>query len=84
VRRLLLLEATMLAGISLGLGTVIAGFAVVPLAVAVGTILPYGPVRIYLATATGGLMITLLVTAVVARVATRQRPIHTAARAVWI
>jgi putative ABC transport system permease protein len=75
VRRMMVLEATMLAAISLGIGTVLAAFAVVPLAVAVGSWLPSGPVGIWLAVGGAVVAIVLPVTTIVTRAATRRRPI---------
>ncbi|MFL6073543.1 MAG: ABC transporter permease [Mycobacteriales bacterium] len=81
VRRMLLCEAAVVAGISVGLGTVIAAFTVLPTALAVGAVLPSGPVWVYLAVIAAVLLIVLPVTAAATRATTRRRPIHAVAAA---
>jgi putative ABC transport system permease protein len=76
VRRMLRLEGLLLAGISVGLGTVVAAFTVLPMAVAVGALLPSGPVWVYLAVIAASVLIVLPVTAVAARAATRRQAVH--------
>jgi putative ABC transport system permease protein len=76
VRRMLRLESLLLAGISVGLGTVVAAFTVLPMAIAVGALLPYGPVWVFLAVVAASVLIVLPVTAVAARAATRRQAIH--------
>jgi putative ABC transport system permease protein len=81
VRRMLRLEGLLLAGISVGLGTVVAAFTVLPMAIAVGAVLPSGPVWVFLAVVAASVLIVLPVTAVAARATTRRRAIHTVAGA---
>jgi putative ABC transport system permease protein len=75
VRRMLVTEAAVLAAIALALGTVIAAFTVLPMAVALGTLIPQGPVWVYLAVAAATFLIVGPATALAARAATRRRPI---------
>jgi putative ABC transport system permease protein len=81
VRRMLRIESLLLAGISVGLGTVVAGFTVLPMAIAVGALLPSGPVWVFLAVVAASVLIVLPVTAIAARAATRRQAIHMVASA---
>jgi putative ABC transport system permease protein len=76
VRRMLLTEAALLAALAVGLGTVISAFTVLPMAVALGTWVPRGPIWVYLAVAAATFLIVGPVTAVTARAATRRRAIE--------
>lgn len=75
VRRMVLAEVTVLAAVAVGLGTVIAAFTVLPMAVALGTLVPRGPIWMYLAIAGAAFLIVGPATALTARVATRRRAI---------
>jgi putative ABC transport system permease protein len=75
VHRMLLAEAAVLAAIALALGTAIAAFTVLPMAVALGTLIPRGPVWAYLAVAAATFLIVGPATALTARAATRRRAI---------
>jgi putative ABC transport system permease protein len=75
VRRMLVAEAAVLAAVSLALGTVIAAFTVLPMAVALGTLVPRGPVWVYVAVAAAAFLIVGPATALAARAATRSRAI---------
>jgi putative ABC transport system permease protein len=75
VRRMLLAEAAVLAATAVGLGTAIAAFTVLPMAVALGTLIPRGPIWVYPAVVAAAFLIVGPATALTARVATRRRAI---------
>ncbi|GLY78525.1 FtsX-like permease family protein [Actinoallomurus iriomotensis] len=75
VRGMLLIESTVLAGISLVLGTVIAGFTVLPMAIASGSLLPSGPVGVFLGVTAAVFLIVVPVTALAARTVLRPRAV---------
>ncbi|SEG96170.1 putative ABC transport system permease protein [Nonomuraea solani] len=74
VRRMLLIEGALVATISIVLGVVIAAFTVLPMAVAVGSILPTGPVWVLLAVIAAVVLIVAPVTLASARLAMRRGP----------
>jgi putative ABC transport system permease protein len=76
VRRMALTEAAVLATLAVGLGTAIAAFTVLPVAVALGTLIPHGPAWVYLAVAAATFLIVGPATALTARAATRRRAIE--------
>jgi len=71
-----LTEAAVLATLAVGLGTAIAAFTVLPVAVALGTLIPHGPAWVYLAVAAATFLIVGPATALTARAATRRRAIE--------
>ncbi|MGN9906987.1 FtsX-like permease family protein [Phytohabitans sp. LJ34] len=75
IRRMLLTEAAVLAAIAVGLGTAIAAFTVLPMAVALGTLIPRGPIWVYVAVVAAAFVIVGPATALAARIATRRRAI---------
>jgi putative ABC transport system permease protein len=79
VTRMLLVEAAVIAAIGLALGTVIALFTVLPTAVAVGSIIPSGPVWVFLAVAVVVFLIVYPVTVLSAWLAMKRKAIATAA-----
>lgn len=72
---MLLVEGAIIAVAGLGLGTVIAALTIVPTAIAVGAIIPSGPVWVLLAAVIVTFAIVWPATAVAARLAMRRRPI---------
>ena len=77
VRRMLLIEVSIVVLIGLVLGTVISLFTVVPTAFASGELLPSGPVWVFLAIIVVGFLIAWPVTVAASRMAMRKRPIDT-------
>lgn len=76
VRRMLLIEGAIVAAISIVLGTVIAAFTVLPTAVAVGSIVPTGPVWVLLAVIAAIVVIVAPVTLISSRLAMRRGPME--------
>jgi putative ABC transport system permease protein len=75
VTRMLLVESAVIATAGLGLGTVIALFTVLPTAMAVGLVIPSGPVWVLLAVVVAVVAIAGPVTLVSSRLAMRSRAI---------
>lgn len=75
VLRMLLVEGAIVAVAGIVLGTVIAAFTVLPTAIAVGSVLPSGPVWVFLAVVAAIFLIVWPVTMVSARLAMRQAPV---------
>jgi putative ABC transport system permease protein len=73
---MLLVEAGLVAVAGLGLGTVISLFTVIPMAIAVGAVIPSGPVWVFAAVAVALFAIVLPVTLVAARVAMHRKPVE--------
>ncbi|MGP3965528.1 FtsX-like permease family protein [Nonomuraea sp. 3N208] len=76
VRRMLLIEGAIVATISIALGTVIAAFTVLPMAIAVGSILPTGPIWVLLAVIAAIVVIVAPVTLVSSRLAMGRGPME--------
>jgi putative ABC transport system permease protein len=76
VTRMLFVEGTVVALISLILGTVISLFTVIPTAIAVGSIIPSGPVWVFLAMIVAVLVIVWPVTLLAARLSMKRKPIE--------
>jgi putative ABC transport system permease protein len=80
VTSMLLVEAAVVAGAGLALGTVISLFTVLPMAIATGAVIPSGPVWVFFGVAVALFAIVWPVTLVAARVAMRRRPIEAIAQ----
>jgi putative ABC transport system permease protein len=76
VTRMLLVESGIVAVASLVLGTLIAGISVVSMAFAVGSIVPSGPIWVFLAVVGATFLIVWPATAIAARHAMKHQPIH--------
>ena len=76
VRSILLIESGILAGLGIVLGTVISLFSTVPLALASGTVVPTGPIWVFLAVIVAMIAIVGPVTSLSARLAMRRSPIE--------
>lgn len=75
VTRMLLVESGIVAVASLVLGTVIAGVSVVSTTFAVGSVVPSGPVWVFLAVVAATFLIVWPATAIAARHAMKHRPV---------
>lgn len=80
VTSMLLVEAGLVAVAGLGLGTVISLCTVPPMAIAVGAVIPSGPVWVFLAVVAAVCAIVWPVTLVAARVAMHRKPIEAITR----
>ncbi|MFI9837522.1 FtsX-like permease family protein [Nonomuraea sp. NPDC051941] len=76
VRRMLVVEGSIVAAISVAVGTVIAAFTVIPMAIAVGSIVPTGPIWVLLAMIAAIMLIVVPVTLISARLAMRRGPME--------
>jgi putative ABC transport system permease protein len=76
VTRMLLVEAGFVGAAGLAIGTVIALFTVLPMAISSGSVIPSGPVWVFLAVVAAVFAIVWPVTAVTARLAMRRTPIE--------
>jgi putative ABC transport system permease protein len=76
VTRMLLVESGIVAVASLVLGTLIAGISVVSMAFAVGSLVPSGPIWVFLAVVGATFLIVWPATAIAARHAMKHQPIH--------
>ncbi|MER6508605.1 FtsX-like permease family protein [Nonomuraea sp. NPDC001636] len=76
VRRMLLVEVSVVAAVSIAAGTVIAAFTVLPTAVAVGSIVPTGPLWVLPALIAVIALIVVPVTLVSSRSAMRRGPVE--------
>jgi putative ABC transport system permease protein len=76
VTRMLLLEAALVGGAGLVLGTAISLFTVLPMAIASGAVIPSGPVWVFLLVIVTVFAIVWPVTAVSARMAMHRKPIE--------
>ncbi len=74
--RMLMLEGLLVTLMAVLLGTILACFAVFPMAVAVGPILPHGPLWVYLAVLVAALLISLPAIVGAGSFATRRKPIE--------
>jgi putative ABC transport system permease protein len=79
VTTMLLVEATLVGLAGLGLGVVISLCTVLPMALAVGAVIPSGPVGVFLAVIAAVFAIVWPVTAITARTAMHRKPIETIA-----
>jgi putative ABC transport system permease protein len=73
---MLLLEAALVGGAGLVLGTAISLFTVLPMAIASGAVIPSGPVWVFLLVIVTVFAIVWPVTAVSARMAMHRKPIE--------
>jgi putative ABC transport system permease protein len=80
VTRMLLLEAAIVGGAGLVLGTVISLFTVLPMAIASGAVIPSGPLWVFPAVIAAVFAIVWPVTLVTARMAMRRKPIEAIAQ----
>ncbi|MEV4150133.1 FtsX-like permease family protein [Amycolatopsis sp. NPDC049691] len=76
VRSMLLIEGGILAVLGLVLGTAISLFTIIPMAISSGTIVPVGPVWVFLAVVAAVFLIVWPVTVLSARLAMRRSPIE--------
>jgi putative ABC transport system permease protein len=76
VRRMLLIEGGLIAVVALVLGTVISLFSIIPMAVSVGSIIPSGPLWVFLAVIIAVFLIVLPVSSTAARMAMKRKPIE--------
>lgn len=76
VTRMLLVEAGLVGGAGLALGTVISLFTVLPMAISSGSVIPTGPVWVFVAVVAAVFAIVWPVTVVTARLAMHRTPIE--------
>jgi putative ABC transport system permease protein len=73
---MLLVEAGLIGGAGLALGTVISLFTVLPMAISSGAVIPSGPVWVFLAVVAAVCAIVWPVTVVTARMAMHRTPVE--------
>ncbi|QWF77270.1 ABC transporter permease [Amycolatopsis sp. CA-230715] len=76
VSRMLFLEGATIGVLALALGTVISLFSVLPIAIATGSVLPSGPVWVFVAVVAAAFLIVWPVTAITAGLAMKRKPVE--------
>ncbi|GAA1951145.1 ABC transporter permease [Amycolatopsis minnesotensis] len=75
VTRMLFVEGTVLGVLALALGTVISLFTVLPIAIATGSVLPSGPIWVFVVVVDAAFLIVWPVTAITGRLAMKRKPV---------